>query len=792
MAAKKIFLIGLFLIFPISVFALTEHNGSNDPLTEGWTLLNTSPSSTAMPAVISSEPAWDVNTMGAGKFTYEAPGPSVTDDWRLTARLRIPELNELTDPGSMLDISNGVDKRYFFFFGSDASGNTLLDPFPAPSTITINTSTPGMTEFFDIDIQYFEINGTVDVYINGILTYTNWPNNNFDLPPSGQVAFGDRGDTLTFVGRTFFSSIKYANNDFDFDTIINSVDLDDDNDNLSDIEEINTHNTNPYNPDTDGDGFNDDIEIAFGSDPLNPFQNPIDNKLIGDDTALSDKFGIAVSIDGDTALIGAPDSDSMGIDSGSAYVFVRNGSVWIQQAKLTASDGSSGDNFGESVSFDGNTAVIGAFNDDDNGSSSGSVYVFVRNGFDWSQQAKLIAGDAAAADQFGISVSVDGETALIGADRNDDNGTSSGSAYVFVRSGSVWSQQAKLTASDAAAVDVFGASVSLDGDTALIGAYANDDDGSNSGSAYVFARSGSLWSEQSKLTASDAAAADQFGRGVSIHGDTAVIGASRDDDNGSDSGSAYVFVRAGSIWSEQAKLEPSDAAAEDRFGYSVSVNEDMVLIGSYWDDENGSESGSAYMFLRSGSTWIQEDKVTASDAAADDHYGFSVALDGDTAIIGAFLNDDNGNGSGSAYAVDFDMDNDGLLTSQEQALGTDPLLSDTDGDGLNDGLEIFLSWNPLVNDADNDGLSASEEAIAGTDPLLADSDMDGLNDGYEVANGTDPLAANVGGKNVPAMGPFGILLLTISVFGVGARLQRRRSTSDRAKGTYVGLFNSSP
>lgn len=551
---------------------------------------------------------------------------------------------------------------------------------------------------------------------------------------------------------------------------------DDDSDGLLNLDEQSA-GTDPHIADTDGDGVNDGVEVQYATDPLNPLQNPIDNKLVAGDAASGDQLGLSVSIDGGTALIGAPGEDNTGIDSGSAYVFVRSGSGWSQQAKLTASDSFSGDNFGESVSVDGNTAVIGAFNDDDNGSSSGSAYVFVRNGSIWSQQTKLIADDAATADQFGISVSVDGTTALVGADRDDDNGASSGSAYVFVRSGSVWSQQAKLAASDAAAVDTFGASVSLKGDTALIGAYLNDDDGSNSGSAYVFARSGSLWSEESKLTASDAAAGDQFGRGVSIHGDTAVIGAARDDDNGSDSGSAYVFVRAGSVWSEQAKVEPSDATAEDRFGYSVSVNGNVALIGSYLNDDNGSNSGSAYVFLRSGAMWVQEDKITSSDAAADDYYGFSVAIDGDTAIIGAFLDDDSGGGSGSAYAVDFDADDDGLLTSQEQTLGSDPFLSDTDGDGLSDGLEIFLGWNPLINDADNDGLSASEEATAGTDPLLADTDMDGLNDGYEIASGTDPLVVNVGGKNVPAMGVFGLAFLMMSLLALGARLQRRRLIS---------------
>jgi len=321
-----------------------------------------------------------------------------------------------------------------------------------------------------------------------------------------------------------------------------------------------------------------------------------------------------------------------------------------QVSKLLAiGDAAAYDSFGEAVSISGDTAVIGAYGDDDVALGSGSTYIFTLSGSNWSQQAKLTAGDAAAYDSFGEAVSISGDTAVIGAPRDDDGGSNSGSAYIFTRSGSTWSQQAKLTASDAAANDHFGYSVSISSDTTVVGAYWNDDAGSDSGSAYVFTRSGSTWSQQAKLTASDAAASDYFGVAVSVSGDTAVIGAYLDGDAGSYSGSAYVFTRSGSTWSQQAKLTASDAAANDLFGGDVSVSGDTAVIGAQGDADAGSSSGSAYVFTRSGSTWTQRAKLNASDAAASDLFGRAVSISGETALVGAYLNDDAGNDSGSAY-----------------------------------------------------------------------------------------------------------------------------------------------
>ena len=384
------------------------------------------------------------------------------------------------------------------------------------------------------------------------------------------------------------------------------------------------------------------------------------DKLLASDGAVSDSFGYSVSISGDYAIVGARYDDDSGNASGSAYIFTPNDvncGDWDQLAKLLPSDGADLDFFGGSVSISGDYAVVGAYFDDDSGTDSGSAYIFYYDGTSWSQQDKLLASDGAAFDNFGWSVSVSGDYAVVGAAYDDDNGSNSGSAYIFKRSGAGWSEQAKLLASDGAAGDYFGYSVSISGDYAIVGAYQDDDSGSNSGSAYIFKRDGPSWSEQAKLLAADGAAGDQFGCSVSVSGDYAVVGAYYDDDSGSTSGSAYIFRRYGTSWGEQAKLTASDGAAGGRFGWSVAVSGDYAIVGAYGDNDNGTNSGSAYMYKRDGTNmykrdgtnWSEQVKLIASDGARNDYFGYSVSVSGDYAIIGAYYDDDKGGDSGSAY-----------------------------------------------------------------------------------------------------------------------------------------------
>ena len=274
-------------------------------------------------------------------------------------------------------------------------------------------------------------------------------------------------------------------------------------------------------------------------------------KLLATDGQAGDYFGwsVAISGDGNTAIIGAR-GDGNATDAGSAYIFVRSGTNWSYQAKLLASDGQSGDYFGRSValSSDGNTAIIGAYLDDDKATDAGAAYIYVRSGTNWTYQTKLLASDGQASDYFGYSVAIsgDGNTAIIGAYGDDDKATNAGAAYIFTRSNTDWIQQTKLLASNGQGGDYFGYSVAIsrDGDTAIIGAYGDDDKAIDAGSAYIFVRSGTNWSYQTKLLASDGQANDYFGYSVAISGDgnTAIIGAYADDDKGTDAGSAYIFA----------------------------------------------------------------------------------------------------------------------------------------------------------------------------------------------------------------------------------------------------------
>ena len=368
-------------------------------------------------------------------------------------------------------------------------------------------------------------------------------------------------------------------------------------------------------------------------------------KINASDAAAGDDFGYAVAIDGDRAIVGANSNDDVGSNSGAAYIFEKIDDAWVEVQKITASDATSGDLFGISVGISGNYAIVGAHLNDEMGSNAGAAYIFEYDGASWTEDTKLIASDAAAGDFFGFSVSISGDNALVGA-RFENN---QGAAYVFNLSGGTWSETTKLTASDANTDDWFGQSVCISGTHAIIGANQNDDAGINSGSAYIFSLSGGVWSEVQKLTASDEMSDDYFGWSVSISGERAVVGTILNDDAGSASGSVYVFELSGGVWSETQKLTASDAATFDYFGQSVSVSGDHILIGANRNDDDGADSGLAYMFKLDGGTWVESQLLSASDAAGGDFFGHSVAISGNQAIIGANRNDDDGSNSGSAY-----------------------------------------------------------------------------------------------------------------------------------------------
>ena len=334
-------------------------------------------------------------------------------------------------------------------------------------------------------------------------------------------------------------------------------------------------------------------------------------KLMANGGGSNDQFGRSVDIsnDGNTAVITATQDDDTGIDAGSAHIFTRSGTTWSEQQKLLPSDGTAYDYMGIStaISGDGETVLIGSHFDDDDGGSSGSAYVFTRSGSTWSQQQKLVASDAGAGDEFGIEVAIsnDGNTAIAGAPYHDTSGiTNSGAAYIFTRSGSTWSQQQKIVASDPEMDDNFGISVSIsgDGNTAIVGARYEDTNGSNAGAAYIYTRSGSTWSQQQKIQSDDIEAGDEFGISTALSGDgdTVIVGAKFEDTTADKAGSAYIFTRSGSTWSQIKKLHASDAEASDQFGEFVSISNDArtVIVGADREDTGFSNAGAAYIFVQ--------------------------------------------------------------------------------------------------------------------------------------------------------------------------------------------------
>jgi len=377
-------------------------------------------------------------------------------------------------------------------------------------------------------------------------------------------------------------------------------------------------------------------------------------KLLASYGAAGDNLGSCVALDGDLAIVGAPGADPNSVsNSGAAYVFHKGDDGWRQVAKLVANDPNADDNFGKAVAISGQTVLVGSPNADPNGSNSGAAYVFNCTsgaGWQWQQAAKLVASDGAASNYFGNAVAIDGSRIVIGAHGRD---SSKGAAYVFEHSdANGWQEKCKLPSPTLNASDYFGFSVSLDGNTAVSGAYGDDQAADAAGAAYVFRYSGTSWSLEQKLTAGDAAASDAFGRSVAISGDKVVVSAPMDDyDSKSNVGSAYVFSRSGSTWSQQKQLKASDGAAGDWFGglappishAAVSIDGNTVWVGAPGRDDNGGGSGSAYAF--GDPNLGQAAKLLATDGAAGDYMGNSVCVRGNTAIVGAYGDDD----AGAAY-----------------------------------------------------------------------------------------------------------------------------------------------
>ncbi len=362
-------------------------------------------------------------------------------------------------------------------------------------------------------------------------------------------------------------------------------------------------------------------------------------KLLASDRSGLDYFGWSVSVCGDRIAAAAPGADAV-------YVFDWDGARWVESAKLVPAE--PGDALGDSVSLSGDRVVSGGVVVD----GIGAAHVFEWDGARWAQTAKLLASSGTLDDFFGISVALSADRIVVGAPWDDDATDSdignAGAAYVFDWDGTSWVETAKLLPSDGSASDYFGQSVSVWGDRIVVGAYLDEGVDRVTGAAYLFEWDGATWAETARLTANDGAYRDHVGISVSQAGDRIAVGAPEDDDAGIESGSAYVFDWDGTGWVQTAKLTATDGAAFDEFGGSVALYGDRLAVGATFKDYLSS-GGATYVFEWDGTGWSETAKLVASDGASFDEFGFSVALSDDWIVVGARNSDDKGTNSGSAY-----------------------------------------------------------------------------------------------------------------------------------------------
>lgn len=422
---------------------------------------------------------------------------------------------------------------------------------------------------------------------------------------------------------------------------------------------------------------------------------------------MNDLFGGGVAISGNTLAVAArqEQSNATGINgdqtnntgglAGAVYVFVRSGTAWTQQAYLKASNTGAGDEFGHALALDGDTLVVSAWYEDssstqvygietDNSAKdSGAVYVFGRTGGVWSQQAYIKSSNSEAGDNFGTSVAISGDTIVVGApfeasssagvdqDQGNNDRPGSGAAYVFQRNGSIWSQQAYLKASSPDVDDYFGFTAAIHGDTVAITAFSessgatgvnqNQSDNSQgaSGAVYVFTRNGVSWSQQAYLKASNTGAGDRFGSSLAMWGNTLAVGAYGESSNATtidgdqsnndatNAGAVYTFVRNGNVWTQEAYLKADNAELGDGFGTGLALYDQTLIVGANMESAGGSgvnsdgtnnaanASGAAYLFVRNATGWSQHAYLKASNPDPGDYFGESVAIWGDTPVVGA-------------------------------------------------------------------------------------------------------------------------------------------------------------
>ncbi len=483
-------------------------------------------------------------------------------------------------------------------------------------------------------------------------------------------------------------------------------------------------------------------------------ENGMETKFTASDARARDYYGAALAMSGDSVLISAYLNDHVETDAGAAYLYRPDGAGGWTEHKFTASDAGVNDRFGRAVAMEGDSLLISATLDDHAVIDAGSAYLYRPDGAGGWNEHKFTASDPDILDYYGTALAVSGDAVLIGAPGDDDRGDYSGSAYLYRPDGAGGWTEHKFTASDGHANQRYANAVAMDGDNVLIGAFGSNQHGRFSGAAYLYQPDGAGGWTEHKFTASDGAYEDSYGQSVAMEGDWVLIGARADDDHGDGSGSAYLYRPDGAGGWTEHKFTASDADTDDRFGFRVALSGQNLLIGAYTDENNrfpeerrrfssgGSSyaawdnqtdddnldhhagTGSAYHYRPDGAGGWIEYKMKASDAGDRDYYGWTVAISGENALVGAYLNNDAGTDSGSAYLYDLtrDSDFDGLTNDEESAHGTDPHNADTDGDGVSDGYEVHgIGTDPVDADTDGDCYGDGDELDAQSDPLDAAS-----------------------------------------------------------------------
>ncbi|MDB5972653.1 MAG: hypothetical protein JWQ90_5103 [Hydrocarboniphaga sp.] len=451
----------------------------------------------------------------------------------------------------------------------------------------------------------------------------------------------------------------------------------------------------------------DRVEIAF-DDAAAHYPVTVDPLLVNEDQTISNpdaggqQFGVSVAISGDTAIVSTPYS--------VIYIFVHSGNSWAQQARF---GGVPGYKLGTAVAISGDTAAAGhGAKDSSPETSPGTVQVYQRTGTVWTPQLSMFSNSVGG---FGTSIALGDDTLLVGAPGDDSQEGNQGSAYVFVRSGVSWSWQATLTAADGAPGDAFGDSVALSGDTALISSF-KDDIGANvdQGSAYVFKRSGTDWSQQAKLTAADGMPNDQFGSALAIANDTALIGVWLHDVAGNqDQGSAYVFVRKDdSNWQQQATLNFSGSETSAHFGFAVGLTGDVALVGAPKKKTDSGNEGAAYVFVRTASAWSQQAELFGIDGMPGDKFGNAVAASGTDLLVGSPEDDvPDGIDGGSIHFYRIGTDYGDAPSPYPTLLADNGArhFINTDGPYLGSGIDAETDGQPINSGATGDDINNTDD-----------------------------------------------------------------------------------